>query len=182
MGGIRVNFLHVGNDFQSRQLQISNKQTNASRYMYFNSSLKSRLHNSFESTHFDWININMKPYLYSMPWFSIKTQYQLFARYVIFDDFFVICWLFFKINFSKKFFKELYQRVKLFESWSGSKLFAKVINRRHKSLVATEEFIVTEFKDLATKCKQPTELAGYMSQCTPDNRSNYLDPTVVQLD
>ena len=46
---------------------------------------------------------------------------------------------FFKINLFKLFFQELYQSVKQFESrsepmfcrsWSGSKLFAKVISRR----------------------------------------------------
>ena len=47
---------------------------------------------------------------------------------------------FFKINFFEKFFQECYQSVKQFgsrsgptfcQAWSGSKLFAKVISRRH---------------------------------------------------
>ena len=48
--------------------------------------------------------------------------------------------IFFKINFFKIFFQEYYQSVKQFgsrsgpkkcRSWSGSKLFAKVISRQH---------------------------------------------------
>ena len=51
---------------------------------------------------------------------------------------------FYKINFFKKFFQELYQNVKQFVSrldghsfsLSGFKLFANVISRRHKSQLA----------------------------------------------
>ena len=55
---------------------------------------------------------------------------------------------FFKINFFKKFFHKHYQSVKKFGSrsgpticwsWSGSKLFAKVISRRQKALRARNE-------------------------------------------
>ena len=60
--------------------------------------------------------------------------------------FVVFCWLFSKINFFKKFFQEHCQSVKQFGSrsvptfcwsWSGSKLFAKVISRWQKSPLAT---------------------------------------------
>ena len=53
-----------------------------------------------------------------------------------FHAFVVFCWLVFKINLFKKFFQEHYQSFKRFgfrsgptmhRSWSGSKLFAKVI-------------------------------------------------------
>ena len=53
---------------------------------------------------------------------------------------FTVCWFFFKIIFFENFFQEYHQSVKQFGSrsgptscraWSGSKLFAKVINRRH---------------------------------------------------
>ena len=53
----------------------------------------------------------------------------------------VVCWFFFKIDFSEKFFQEHYQSVKWFESrsgptfcrsWFGSNLFAKIISRRRK--------------------------------------------------
>ena len=58
---------------------------------------------------------------------------------------------FLRINFSKKFFQEHYQSVKLFRSrsgptfrrsWSGSKLFAKVSSRRQKSPLARKELKV----------------------------------------
>ena len=56
---------------------------------------------------------------------------------VILHDFVVLSWLFFKINLFKKLFQEHYQGVKQFgsrsgptfcRSWSGFKLFAKVIS------------------------------------------------------
>ena len=61
-------------------------------------------------------------------------------RYLL-ECFFVVCWFFFKINFlrKKKIFQEHHQSVKkngsrsgptFCRSWSGSKLFAKVISRR----------------------------------------------------
>ena len=52
----------------------------------------------------------------------------------------VACWFFFKINFFEKFFQEYLRSGKQFGSrsgptfrraWAGSKLFAKVISRRH---------------------------------------------------
>ena len=58
---------------------------------------------------------------------------------------------FFKINFFKQIFQEHYQSVKHFESrsgptfcrsWSGSKLFAKVINNWQKSTQARKELII----------------------------------------
>ena len=44
---------------------------------------------------------------------------ELFACWVIFHALVVVCWLFFKINFFKKIFQELYQSVKWFGSRSG---------------------------------------------------------------
>ena len=53
---------------------------------------------------------------------------------------FALLIFFFKISFFKNLFQEYYQRVKQFgsrpgpifcQAWSGSKLFAKVISRRH---------------------------------------------------
>ena len=65
-----------------------------------------------------------------------------------FSLFFNVCWQFSKLTFSKKFFQEHNQSVKQFgsrsepmlcRSWSGSKLFAKVISRRQNSPGQSEE-------------------------------------------
>ena len=67
-------------------------------------------------------------------------SYLLFnsACWVIFHAFAVICWLFSKLTFFKRFFREHHQCFKWFgprsrrtfcRSWSGPKLFAKVISR-----------------------------------------------------
>ena len=69
----------------------------------------------------------------------------IFACWVIFHAFVVVCWLFFKLTFSKnsfpKIFQENFQSVKrigfrsgptLCRSWSDSKLFAKVTSRQTK--------------------------------------------------
>ena len=65
-----------------------------------------------------------------------------FACWVIFQAFVVFCWIFSNYFFFKKFFQQHYQSVKQFRSisgqtfcwsWSGSKLYAKVIIKRWKS-------------------------------------------------
>ena len=62
-----------------------------------------------------------------------------------FARFFCRLLIFFKINFSKKFFQKYHQSIKQFgsrsgltycQAWSGSKLFAKIISRRHKQVMS----------------------------------------------
>ena len=96
-----------------------------------------------------------------MSWLSflrpILSQFTLFeylmslfnsACWVIFHAFVVVCWLFSKFTLSKKFFQKHYQSVKRFrsrsgprfcQSWSGSKLFAKVISGRQKLPLVRKE-------------------------------------------
>ena len=73
---------------------------------------------------------------------QLYSPIELFACWVIFHAFVVVCRLLFKIIFFKKIFREHYQCVKRFGSRSGttfcrscswSKLFAKFISRRQKS-------------------------------------------------
>ena len=67
-----------------------------------------------------------------------------------FHAFVVVCCLFSKLTFSKNYFRNtirvsnglnLYQD--LYQSWSGSKLFAKVSSRRQKSLLACRVLCTT---------------------------------------
>ena len=69
--------------------------------------------------------------------------------------FVVDCWLFFKINFFKKYFQDQYQSVRQLgfrsrptfcQSWSGSKLFAKVIRSQQKSPLARKELWLIEYQ------------------------------------
>ena len=71
---------------------------------------------------------------------------------------FVVCWFFFfKIDFFKKFLQKYYQSVKQFgsrsgptecRSWSGSKLFAKVISIGQKLQLARKELNVAALNNL----------------------------------
>ena len=77
---------------------------------------------------------------------------------------------FFKINSFKKLFQEHYQSVKQFESrsgptfcrsWSGSKLFAKVISRRQKPPLAKKiNFRCSLDSDLGLNCLQRLSAAS----------------------
>ena len=79
---------------------------------------------------------------------------RLVSTLCMLGNFSCFCWrllTFFKINFFNNFFQEYYQHAKLFwsrwgptfcHSWSGSKLFAKVISRWQKLQPARKEFIL----------------------------------------
>ena len=68
---------------------------------------------------------------------------ELFACQVIFHDVVVLCWHFSKLIFSKQSFRNSIRVSRsaptLCCSWSGSKLFAKVISRQQKSPPARKE-------------------------------------------
>ena len=72
-------------------------------------------------------------------------------HWVIFHAISFVCWPFRKIIFFKNFFQEHYQSVKQFgsrsgltfcQSWSGSKLFPKVINRLYNFAAGKERVMV----------------------------------------
>ena len=68
---------------------------------------------------------------------------EFFACWVIFQAFVVVCrLLFFLINFCKNSYRNTFRvsnSVNPDQDCSGSKLFAKVISRRHKSLLAKKQ-------------------------------------------
>ena len=107
------------------------------RRNYFMINLHESMGRGQDRTHNQWI--------WSQTPICCQTGYQLLyaAKSLL---------TFFKINFFKKFFQEHYQWVKRFgsksgptfcRSWSGSKLFAKVISRWQKSSLARNELSVT---------------------------------------
>ena len=77
-----------------------------------------------------------------MHWFNFKLCqcWLIFRAFLLIHEY--VCWVIFKINYFEKFFQKYHQSIKQFGSrsgsmfhgtWSGSKLFAKVISRGQNS-------------------------------------------------
>ena len=90
-------------------------------------------------------------------------SYADFACWVIFHALVVVCSGFSKLTFSKNSFQEHFQSVKPFgsrpwqmfcRSWSGSKLFAKVISRRQKSIFFKISFFKKFFSGKLPECQR----------------------------
>ena len=99
-------------------------------------------------------------------------KHQLFASWLTFNAF-VICWLFSKFPFKKKIFPEHYRSVKWFgsrsgptfcRSWSGSKLFAKVISRWQEAAKRKEQRHI-KFETLITLIYQQIYLNKHCKPC-----------------